>query len=76
MRVRFFGRLRDSIGDALEADFPPGLDSEGARAWLGERYPALLDPRVRIAVDDRMLAGAEDIAAARELCFLPPVSGG
>lgn len=74
--MRFFGHLRDSIGDELEVDFPAGINSEGARAWLGRRHPALLDPRVRIALDDRMLAAAEDIGMARELAFLPPVSGG
>ena len=77
MRLRFFGRLRDEIADELTVDLPGDVrDSEGVRAWLGRDYPALLDPGVRIALDDRMLAGPEPLGEAKEMSFLPPVSGG
>jgi molybdopterin converting factor small subunit len=46
------------------------------RRWLGRDHPALLDPKVRIALDDRLASGDEAIGTAREIAFLPPVSGG
>jgi molybdopterin synthase sulfur carrier subunit len=77
MKLRFFGRLRDAVGEALVVDVPRHVtDSEQVRAWLGRDYPALLDPSVRIALDDRLLVAATPIAGAREIAFLPPVSGG
>ena len=77
MRVRCFGRLRDVVGDTWEVDVPPHVaDSEALRAWFGQEHPALLDAAVRMALDDRMLAGCEPLEAAREVAFLPPVSGG
>ena len=77
MRVRCFGRLRDVVGDAWEVELPPQVgDSDAARAWLGYEHPALLDAAVRIALDDRMLVKCELLGDAREIAFLPPVSGG
>ena len=77
MRLRFFGRLRDSIGGELEVEAPGDVaDSEQLRAWLGREHPALLDASVRMALDDRIPAAAEPIAGVREIAFLPPVSGG
>jgi molybdopterin synthase sulfur carrier subunit len=77
MKLRFFGRLRDAVSGQMEVDVPRDVtDSEQLRAWLGREYPALLDPSVRIALDDRMLVAATPIAGAREVAFLPPVSGG
>ena len=77
MRLRFFGRLRDEIGDQLIVDLPGDLrDSESVRAWLGRDHPALLDPAVRIALDDRMLVTSALIGDATEMSFLPPMSGG
>ena len=77
MRLRFFGRLRDSIGGELEVEVPGDVtDSEQLRAWLGRDHPDLLDASVKMALDDRILAAAEPIQGAREIAFLPPVSGG
>jgi len=78
MRVRFFGRLRGLVDDG-EADIalPPEVTtSEAARMWLGSDHPALLDRSIRIAVDDRLAIGDELLDGAREIAFLPPVSGG
>ena len=77
MRLRFYGRLRDSIGAELLVDVPPEVsDSEQLRAWLGQRHPALLDPSVKVALDDCILVAPQPIVGAREIAFLPPVSGG
>ena len=77
MKLRFFGRLRDAVADELEVEIPPDvMDSEQLRAWLGREHPALLDPGVKIALDDRILIAPTTIAGVREAAFLPPVSGG
>jgi molybdopterin converting factor small subunit len=78
MKLTFFGRLRDSVG-AGELDFPVPtniVDSESLRSWLGDRHPALLDPSVRIALDDMVVSGPAPLAGVLEIAFLPPVSGG
>jgi molybdopterin synthase sulfur carrier subunit len=77
MRVRFFGRLRDAIGDELDVDVPARItDCEALRQWLALDHPALLDPGVRIALDDRMAVGPAPLSGIKEAAFLPPVSGG
>lgn len=77
MRVRFFGRLRDAIGDERDVEVPARIaDSEALRQWLALDHPALLDPGVRIALDDRMAVGPAPLSGIKEAAFLPPVSGG
>ena len=78
MTLRFFGRLRDMVGVShMMLAVPPQIvDSDALRRWLGEQYPALLDPSVRIAIDDVLVTGAAPLAGASEAAFLPPVSGG
>jgi len=78
MRLTFFGRLREAIGaDIVDYSIPANVvDSESLRVWIGQEYPALLDPNVRIALDDVLAAGPAPIAGVAEAAFLPPVSGG
>ena len=78
MTLRFFGRLRDSVGVShMMLAVPPHIaDSDALRRWIGKQYPALLDPSVRIAIDDVLATHAVPIASANEAAFLPPVSGG
>ena len=78
MRLTFFGRLREAAGAAeIERDVPTDVtDSEALRAWIGGEFPELLDPKVRIALDDMVANGAMPIAGVAEAAFLPPVSGG
>ena len=78
MRLTFFGRLRDSVGvDHIDHSIPATVaDSELLRCWIGAEFPSLLDPNVRIAIDNTLVSGAAPIAGAREVAFLPPVSGG
>ncbi len=78
MKLTFFGRLRDAIGvPELDYSVPANVgDSESLRRSIGADYPALLDPTVRIALDDVLVSGAAPIAGVREIAFLPPVSGG
>ena len=69
MRLTFFGRLRDAIGEgALDRDVPRHVgDSEALREWIGRDYPELLDPKVRIALDDVMTTGATLTACSKIL---------
>lgn len=77
MIVRFFGRLRTAIGDELSLDLPAQISTtEQLRSFLGERHPQLLDPSVRIAIDDQLVTAPAALAGAREIAFLPAVSGG
>lgn len=77
MKLRFFGRLRDTIGEEREVALPAEIeDSEQLRAWFGRDHPDLLDAAVRMALDDRLVVAATPLGAAREVAFLPPVSGG
>lgn len=78
MKLRFFGRLRDAVGAAeFDRAVPPHIaDSEALRHWIGAEYPVLLEPSVRIAIDDVLATVAVPIGGATEAAFLPPVSGG
>lgn len=78
MKLTFFGRLREAVGAAEMDCSPPASvgDSESLRAWIGDQFPALLHPSVKIALDDVVANGAMPIAGVAEAAFLPPVSGG
>jgi molybdopterin converting factor small subunit len=78
MRFLFFGRLRDAVGASeIEAALPPTVtDSEALRQWVGAEHPAVLEPTVKIALDDVLTTGAAPLAGVTEAAFLPPVSGG
>ncbi len=78
MKLRFFGRLRDYAGTGeRDVVLPKGVETVGAvRQWLGTDLPDLLQPTVRIALDDRLTVADEPVGEALEISFLPPVSGG
>ena len=78
MRLTFFGRLRDVVGAGeIDRSLPTNVvDCESLRLWIGAEFPAVVDPRVRIALDEVIASGAAPIAGVRKVAFLPPVSGG
>ena len=80
MRIRFFGKLRDSLGD--ESDVPAERDETVAelRRRLADLHPQaavdLLSPRVRACVDDAIV-GEDFVVGGRDRVeFFPPLSGG
>jgi molybdopterin converting factor small subunit len=74
VRIHFYGRLGDG---APAGPVPPEIrDSDALRAWLGQRRPELLDPSIRIAVNDEMILGTCALDEGDEIAFLPPMSGG
>lgn len=79
-KVLLFGRLQDIAGwrERGVEPTPPTvaalLDQLAAEdAALGE---ALRQPSVRVAVDRQIAANATDLVDAREIAFMPPMSGG
>jgi len=74
VRILFFGRLG---GCPPAGPVPPEVrDSDALRTWLGEDRPELLDPSIRIAVNDEMILGKCALDDGDEIAFLPPMSGG
>lgn len=76
-KLVFLGKLADVAGGAERATRP------GALADVLARLPAalavaLLDERVRVALNGELVAHPEGIVLGEgdELAFLPPVSGG
>lgn len=78
-RLLFFGPLRD-VGEALTP--PQSVTTLGAlRDWILQEAPelgaALKSAKVRIAIDGEIVHGDDaSLAGAREVAFLPPMSGG
>ena len=78
MKIIFLGRLADAAGDRERTlDLPPDITDTGSlRRWLSDEYPALLDPSVRLIVNDVLAARDQPVSANDEVAFFPPVSGG
>ncbi len=77
-RVLLFGRLADQAGwreREVEAGSLSALRASIANddAALAE---ALAGPGVQVAVDKALVRGEAALAAATEVAFLPPMSGG
>ena len=78
MKVVFLGRLADAVGEReRNLDLPPEIaDVDALRGWLGEQIRALLDPTVRVIVNNVLAHRGQAIAADDEVAFFPPVRGG
>ncbi len=82
-QLLFFGRLRDVAGCAAIARTLPDYVNTVAdvRAWLRENDPplgaAVSAPEIRVAVDQAFCLDEEaGVRGAREIAFMPPLSGG
>ena len=83
MKLLYFAWLRAKIGKAEESIEPPaGVDTVATLLdWLRGRGPgfaeALKDTRiVRVAVNQRYVAGDHPLKAGDEVALFPPVTGG
>ena len=78
MNIVFLGRLADAAGERTRSvDLPRGIDDVDAlRSWLGAEVAALLDPSVRMIVNDTLATRGQPLAPDDEVAFFPPVSGG
>ena len=80
-KIIYFGRLSDVTGKTEEAlDLPDNIETAGAlRSWLDLRFEAggaLLEPTVRIAINNEIVFDDEALDQAEEIAFMPPVGGG
>ena len=83
MKLLYFAWLRVRIGKAEESvDVPAGVTTvAGLLDWLRTRGPgfaeALKDTRiVRVAVNQRYVAGDHPVKTGDEVALFPPVTGG
>ena len=78
MKIVFLGRLANAVGERERSlDLPPEIaDVDALRGWLGEQIRALLDPTVRVIVNNVLAHRGQAIAADDEVAFFPPVRSG
>ncbi len=77
--LRYFAALREITGRTSElVEFAPDATMADARAWLIQRYPALVPVLDRcVAARNRTFVDATTpLAAGDEIAFLPPMAGG
>ena len=80
-RILYFGRLTDIAGTSEEnLDLPASVETAGELGtWLDLRFEAdgaLLEPTVRIAVNNEIAFDADALSGADEIALMPPVGGG
>jgi molybdopterin converting factor small subunit len=80
VRIRFFGRLRETLGDEREVQAEAGETVARLRLRLARLHPEaasdLLSPRVRAFVADTLVGEDFPVADQKRVEFLPPLSGG
>ncbi|HET9426825.1 MAG TPA: MoaD/ThiS family protein [Allosphingosinicella sp.] len=80
MKVIFFGKLRDALGDESDLVAEQGETVAQLRRRLADLHPAasrdLLNPGVRACVDDVIVTEDFIVGDRESVEFLPPLSGG
>ena len=80
MKVLFFGRLRDALGDEREVPAEEGETVARLRRRLADLHPQaagdLLSPAVRASIGDRIVGEDALVAGSAQVEFFPPLSGG
>jgi molybdopterin converting factor small subunit len=80
MKIRFFGKLRDLLGDECELAAEAGETVASLRIRLAGLNPQaagdLLSPRVRACVGDSIVGEGFRLGGRDPVEFLPPLSGG
>jgi len=80
VRIGFFGRLRETLGDECEVTAERGETVAHLRTRLAGLHPSaagdLLSPGVRAFVGDEMVGEDFPLAGQERVEFLPPLSGG
>jgi molybdopterin converting factor subunit 1 len=80
-KILYFGRLSDISGATEESlDLPENISTAGElRRFLDLRFEAdgaLLEPTVRIAVNNELCFDETSLSENDEIAFMPPVGGG
>lgn len=80
MKVIFFGKLRDALGDESDLVAEQGETVAQLRRRLADLHPIasrdLLNPGVRACVDDEIVTEDFIVGDRESVEFLPPLSGG
>lgn len=79
MQIHFYGRLADSLGEAVELDLAAPCTIGELRRRLAAELPQAgeaLSGRVRACVGDRIVGDSYEVGPADRVEFLAPVSGG
>jgi molybdopterin converting factor small subunit len=80
LKISFFGRLRDALGDESEIVAKDGETVAQLRRRLAKLHPSasddLLDPGIRACVDDRIVTEDFVVGNRHSVEFFPPLSGG
>jgi molybdopterin converting factor small subunit len=80
MKIGFFGKLRDALGDEREVGAEAGETVSRLRTRLAGLYPQaagdLLSPRTRACASDEIVGEDFPVTGQERIEFLPPVSGG
>jgi molybdopterin converting factor small subunit len=80
MRILFFGKLRDTLGECVEVASDRGETIAQLRRRLTALHPEasdmLLGPLTRACVGDSIVAEDFVLTGEESVEFLPPVSGG
>lgn len=80
MKIAFFGKLRDALGDECELTSQWGETVAGLRKRLADLRPEssgdLLGPRVRACVGDTIVGEDFVLDGHDRVEFFPPLSGG
>lgn len=79
VKVRLFGSLREAAGaKEWTVRLSEGATVDDLRALLAREHPAFqeMGDRLRIAVDQQVVASGTRLGDGQEVAFLPPVAGG
>jgi molybdopterin converting factor small subunit len=80
MKIGFFGRLRDALGDEREVAAEEGETVARLRVRLAGLHPEaageILRPGVRACVGDRIVGEDFPLGGHGRVEFFPPLSGG
>ncbi|MDI9331591.1 MAG: molybdopterin converting factor subunit 1 [Alphaproteobacteria bacterium] len=79
--VRYFARLRETLGTSLEDIETDATDVAGLRRQLlsrGAPYDHALAPdqAIRSALNQQLCDGSAPLSPGAEVAFFPPVTGG
>jgi len=76
VRVLFFAHLRERCGRETALEVPDDASVADAIERLRERFPAVADSSVRVALNRVYVDTAHLLHDNDELAFIPAVSGG
>lgn len=80
MRILFFGKLRDALGEERDVAPVEGEMVADLRQRLADAWPHaardLLSPSTRACVEDSIVGEDFVVAGHERVEFLPPLSGG